>query len=90
MKVRFYPRNIGLWRGLFNFDTILTSKQCQDFHDRAELIEWLKSNGARLDDVEYPLEFRAVDADDTVYKPRGITHAVVQWTLIGWIAEGIT
>lgn len=85
MRITFYPRDIGRWRNTFNFRDKLTNPQCVQFRDRAELIEFLKQHGVRLDDPEFPLQFIAgtVCPDDA----RNLTHTVSQWTCIGWISE---
>ena len=74
-----------MWRNTFKFNDItLTNPQCVQFRDRAELIEFLKQHGVRLDDPEFPLQFNAVG---TVMDARNITHTVHQWTTVGWISE---
>lgn len=88
MKVRFYPRDIGLWRHLFTFGDITLGAdniRSKDFHDRAELIAWLKMHGIRLDDAHFPLKF--VTETLICNDARHITHAVIQWSCIGWISE---
>lgn len=90
----FYPRDIGMWRGEFNFtpDITLTPKAKTDhkvFSSRGELIEFLKQHGVRLDEPEHPLLF--LEADEDVYKKglfyQGELFAVVQRSVIGWIRD---
>lgn len=82
MKVRFYPRDIGMWRKVFDFDSA-EQYVYADFENLAEAIDFLKLHGVKLDDREFPLEFRP---DAHMQDSIRITHAVIQWSLIGWIS----
>lgn len=90
----FYPRNIGRWRDHFDFnpDITLTPKinffSCKPsyevFRDRAELIEFCKGFGVRMDDAEFPFEI--VGPID--HPSFGVgTYTVKQWTVLGWIKD---
>ena len=89
----FYPRNIGIWRGVFDFNPpiTLTPKEKTDhkvFKDRAELIEFLKEHGVPLDDPEFPLRFSA--RGDSISKgdpSQGESFSVIQWSVLGWIRD---
>ena len=55
--ITFYPRDIGRWRGVFDFNyvpTLVPSTRTDRkyFHNRYELIEFLKQHGAILTDAE--------------------------------------
>lgn len=84
MKVRFYPRDIGMWRKVFDFDSA-EQYVYADFENLAELIDFLKQHGIKIDDPKYPLVFGVETTinDDS----REITHCVVQWSCVGWISE---
>lgn len=90
MKVQFYPRDIGMFRnGDFDFSlegsngTIARDvTNYKIFHDRGELIEYLKRCGVRLDDANYPLIF-----DKCNHYVFGDCYSVHQWSLIGWMKE---
>lgn len=83
----FYPRDIGLWRDKFSFDpTIgesLDRPKTRSFYSRQDLIEFLKLNGVRLDDAEFPLEFLGPRKHHVF----GMIYDVKQWTLLGWIRD---
>jgi hypothetical protein len=86
--ITFYPRDVGLWRKYFDFGRDITAevkyKGCKKtFHDRAELIEFLKSHGVRLDDPEHPLEFDGPDEHHVF----GYAYTVKQFFVIGWMTE---
>ena len=92
MKVRFYPRDIGMFRnGDFDFslrggDILLIARTIydyKDFYDRHELITYLSSCGVRLDDANYPLSFEFCEK---CFRDKNM-YAVRQWTLIGWMEE---
>ena len=89
MKVRFYPRDIGMFRnGDFDFNynpTLLVCKTItnyKDFNDRAELTGYLKTRGVRLDDYEYPLTF-----ESDQHHLYGNGYSVKQWTHLGFMVE---
>ena len=84
--VTFYPRDIGMWRQDFEFGSLLTNRPSKTFHDRAELIEFLKQHGVRMDDYENPLRFEVWDGINPSGSVNNV-HVVVQWTVIGWIKE---
>lgn len=83
MKVRFYPRDIGMWRKVFDFESA-EQYTYVDFENRVELIDFLKQHGIRLDDPEFPLEFKA---GAPIQDGRQLTHTVIQWSCVGWISE---
>lgn len=95
--ITFFPRDIGVWRKIFDFepDVTLTPKTTPNahtgmvFHDRTELIEFLRNVGARLDDPQNPLRFER--ADEELYKKgrssQGELFVVTQWTALGWIRD---
>ena len=90
MKVRFYPRDIGMFRnGDFDFDPNITLVcrnilRYKDFHDRVELIEYLKGCGVRLDDSDYPLQFYDLEMHHSWNRMK---WKVKQWSLLGWMEE---
>lgn len=90
MKIRFYPRDIGMFRnGDFDFAPRITlecrdTQRYKDFYDRSELIEYLKSRGIRLDDVDHPLEFYDYQMH---HSWKQMMWTVKQWTLLGWAQE---
>lgn len=83
MKERFYPRDIGMWRKMFDFSSEIGSHKPKflEFNDRKELIEFLKDNGVRLDDPKHPLMFLHEEHFEW-----GNRLAVVQWSVLGWIS----
>jgi hypothetical protein len=91
--ITFFPRDIERWRStdLFDFtrrpDISLSMSPKTDsvtFYNRAELIQFLKEHGVRLDDAKHPLEFTGPNNHST-FGP-GI-YNVTQWTLLGWMKE---
>lgn len=91
----FYPRCIGVWTGVFDFNPpiTLTPREKDDhkvFRNRAELIEFLKEHGVRLDDPEFPLRFNASPPNSRFVKgnaSQGEHFTVVQWSVLGWIRD---
>ena len=91
----FYPRDIGRWRNDFDFScrTGAITLECKSktdnkrFHNRNEFIDYLKEQGVRLDDIEYPLEITG--PNEHHYFGSNI-YTVKQWTLIGWIRDDLT
>ena len=89
--ITFYPRDIGLWRNVFDFSQrhggiTLECKPQKDrrvFHDRTELIEFLKEHSVRLDDPMHPLEFTGPQE----HHEFGYVYTVSQFHLLGWIKE---
>lgn len=89
--ITFYPRDIGLWRKDFDFSqrngsfTLECKKQTDHkiFYDRAELIEFLKEHGVRLDDPNFPLEFTG----PREHSELGYVYTVMQFHVMGWIKE---
>ena len=90
--ITFFPRDIERWRstGLFDFTyrpVVSLSMRSSDsitFYTRAELIEFLKEHGVRLDDAKHPLEFTGPNEHAT-FGPG--MYNVTQWTLLGWMKE---
>ena len=90
--ITFYPRDIGLWRGHFDFapDITLTPKSKtnhQRFSDRDDLIGFCKQHGVRLDDPENPFEILGPENHPTLGPD---TYVVKQWTVLGWIRDDYT
>lgn len=89
MKLRFIPRDIGMWRSTFDFSPEIYACEMglttyKEFHTQEELFEFLKSHGVRLDDPDYPL----VLSDEIDHHSFGKNvKSVVQWSLVGWIKE---
>jgi hypothetical protein len=81
----FIPRDIDRWRNVYHFGVELVSDKPKVgyFHDKQELISFLKEHGVRLDDVQHPLEFLGPKEHHYF----GSVYDVVQWTLIGWIKD---
>ncbi len=87
--VTFYPRNIELWRDDFSFtdDITLIQKEkpsYKTFHNRKELIEFLKIYGIRLDGPGLPLEF--IGPEEHHLFGHNV-YEIVQWTVLGWVKE---
>ena len=87
--ITFYPRDIGLWRKEFDFNSVITllpgaKTNRKVFRDQEEFFDFLKEHGVRLDDPEFPLK---IEDAPTVSKLREIPglQSVVQWSLLGWI-----
>lgn len=90
--ITFYPRDIGMWRNDFDFSERhgLITLVCKEkthyktFHDRDELIGFLKQHGVRLDDANNPLEITGPHDNPMFGKD---TYNVIQWSLLGWIKD---
>lgn len=93
----FFPRDIGMWRKVFDFNPAITltpklvpsAHEGLPFYSREELIGFLKQHGIRLDDAQHPLLIEKVD--ETKYHKgharQGELFTVVQWSLVGWIRD---
>lgn len=87
--ITFYPRNIGRWRDVFDFNPpiTLTPKEKTNykvFHTRDEFIEFLKDHGVRLDDPEFPLTIKFYGTHHVLGD--GV-YTVTQWTLLRWLKD---
>ena len=89
--ITFYPRDIGRWRGIFDIGNITLSVSavtCKRFHDRDDLIGFLKEHGVRLDDAANPLTINQHHGEHPTLG-EGVFD-VIQWTLLGWIKDDYT
>ena len=76
--IRFYPRDIGRWRGLFNFQPkMLPLPDYKDFNSPQEFLDFLVEHKVRLDDPDNKLMFIKRTANND--------YECVQWTSIGRI-----
>lgn len=84
--IRFYPRDIGMWRGVFNFQPkMLPLPDYQEFDAPQEFLDFLVQHKVRLDDPDNELTFikdRSMfsDKNDCV-----ASYNVVQWSSVGRI-----
>ena len=78
MMIRFYPRDIGLWRKTFVWNGI--SEPSKVFNSIESLKQFCGLHGVRIDDNDYP--FHLVKCDEYIF---GKEYAVMQWTCIGWV-----
>lgn len=80
--MKFYPRDIQRWRGVFNFPPkMLPLPDFYEFDSYTieNFLDFLKDHGVRFDDENAPLEF-ILRRDGSV--------SVIQWTGLGTI-EGM-
>lgn len=81
--IKFYPRDIGRWRGIFNFPPkLLPLPDYAEFESPHEFLNFLITHKVRLDDKENKLIFTKQTATD---KYDCIVYNVTQWTSIGRI-----
>ena len=82
--IRFYPRDIGMWRGIFNFPPkMLPLPDYKEFDSPQEFLDFLVENKVRLDDPNNKLVFikkTASDAYDCIS-----VYECVQWSSVGRI-----
>lgn len=87
MKILFTPRDIGMWRDVFEFNnTTCAANVVRDkiFYTQEEFFEFLKLHGVKFDDPEHPLEM----IDFCIHPTLGAgTKIVRQWTVIGWVND---
>jgi hypothetical protein len=80
--IRFHPRDIGMWRGIFNFPPkMLPLPDYKEFDSPQEFLDFLVDNKVRLDDPNNKLLFikkTASDAYDCIS-----LYECVQWSSIG-------
>ena len=82
--IRFYPRDIGRWRGIFNFPPkMLPLPDFKEFDAPQEFLDFLSAHKVRFDDSENKLMFVKRTASDK-YDCIAVFD-VVQWTSIGTI-----
>ena len=81
--ITFIPRDIGMWRNHFDFTPTILAPPRKYFHDRDELIQFLKEAGVKLDDAQHPLEFVGPKFHHTL----GNAYDIIQWSLIGWMKD---
>lgn len=81
--ITFYPRDVGMWRVLFDFTA--SDKPSMAFDSKSSFTNWLQANThVRLDDATFPLEFGELEDHPGWSKQR---RPVRQCLLIGWIVE---
>jgi len=82
--IRFYPRDIGRWRGLFNFPPkMLPLPDYEEFDSPQEFLDFLVEHKVRLDDPDNKLMFIKRTANND-YDCISL-YECVQWTSIGRI-----
>ena len=77
-KLRFYPRDIGLWRKTFTWNGI--SEPCKVFDSEQELKKFCADHGAKVDNPDYP--FMILPCSHYIF---GKQYVVECWTAIGWV-----
>ena len=80
--IEFYPRDIGLWRGVFDFTT--AAHPSMNFFDKEDLILFVKQHFELSIEEEnkYPVTF----IEENNYH-LNTTHIVHRWTVVGWMKE---
>lgn len=78
--IRFYPRDIGLWRKTFVWNGI--SEPSKKFDDIESLKQFCGEHGVNVNDENFP--FYLESCGDYVM---GKQFTVMQWTCIGWVNE---
>ena len=77
--IKFYPRNIELWRNIFDFS--ISDAPHKKFNDMFELIDFLyKCGNIKIADPDNRLSFYYDE-----YSINGKRIVVHQWTVLGWI-----
>lgn len=78
--IRFYPRDIGLWRNRFDF---IYSQPSIQLLNEENLRDFCSKNNVRIDDAKYP--FYVENFPDNFRINGKNRYAVMQWTCIGWV-----
>lgn len=85
--IRFYPRDIGLWRELFQFKPSIYPTM--NFDSKQNLIDFVTNHYANIgfplapdDSEKFPIKF--IEEKNSHF---GTTHIVHRWTVIGWMKE---
>ena len=95
--ITFYPRDLDIWKGYFDFSLDITVAPKEKnffkvFNDREELIAFLKAFGALPTDPQYALKFANKFGDDCngvlTLNFEGLT-AVVAGDHLGWIKDDL-
>lgn len=76
-QLRFFPRDIGVWRETFTWNGI--SEPSKVFTSEESFRTFCAEHGIRSDDPNYPLLI------EPCYHVFGKQYIVKQWTVIGWI-----
>jgi hypothetical protein len=76
-KIRFFPRDIGLWRKEFVWNGI--SEPSRVFDGEVELREFCRLHRVRFDDEVNPF---VIESCCNVWEKN---YVVKQWTVIGWL-----
>lgn len=74
--IKFYPRDIGMWRNKFNFEN--DDRPYIILNDESGLKQFCAEYGVKLNDPEFPFEIITWDGDYYQF-------CVKQWTVIGWL-----
>lgn len=82
--IRFYPRDIGMWRGIFNFPPkMLPLPDYQEFDSPQKFLDFLADHKVRFNDPENRLMFVKQTASDK-YDCIAV-YNVIQWSSVGRI-----
>ena len=78
--IRFYPRDIQLWRKTFKWNGI--SEPSKIFDSVDALKQFCIDHGIRVSDEKYPFHLESCDNYISDKK-----YAVIQWSCIGWVND---
>ena len=88
--IRFRPRDIGMWRGKFNFPPkMIPLPDFKEFDSPQEFLDFLIENDVRLNDPDNKLMFVKLTATDLTYDAIAV-YDVHQWTSIGRVEVSST
>lgn len=76
-KIRFYPRDMGLWRKTFTWNGI--SEPSRIFNGEESFRKFCAEHGVRFDDLDNPFLI------EPCHHVWGKQYIVRQWTVIGWL-----
>jgi hypothetical protein len=88
--ITFYPRDIGMWRKVFNFSLVIGTRlpKVKTFHTQDEFFEFLKQHGVKFDDPDNLFELRDYTNSEHPGPHPYLGHnvqTVHQFTVLGWI-----
>ena len=77
--IQFYPRDIGLWRELFQFKPDM--HPTMNFDSKQDLIDFVSKHFLFDSDDSEKFPFKFIEENNAHF---GTTHIVHRWTTIGW------
>lgn len=78
--IKFYPRDIGLWREIFDFE--IAKRPSMMFDNEQDLTSFVSEHFPIEEENKYPVTFI-----EEKNHHLNTTHIVFRWTVVGWMTK---